>query len=69
MRYRQKPAANVPRKDGGHKTISPSMGKARRVSPGMAWTGFIGINESSYEGLKRSRQFIWEGFIGEDVYA
>lgn len=69
MRHGQKSDAKVPGKSRDDEKISPSMGKGRRLSPGVAWTGFIGINESSYDGLKRSGRFVWCGFTGEDFYA
>lgn len=31
----------------------------------MAWSGFVGLNETSYGGIIRSEKMIFNEFIGE----
>lgn len=46
------------------------MGKRnKKVAPGMLWSGIIGIQADSYEGLKRCAEPVFCGFKVEDMSA
>lgn len=49
-----------------HDAKIPGKGRTgQKVSPSMAWSGFVGLNETSYGGIIRSEKMIFNEFIGE----